>query len=181
MTAEEEFVEFAGGISPRLQGMAFLLCGDWHTAEDLVQATLAKVFVSWRRIRRQETAHAYATRTLVNTYLAHKRLKGTGEIPTSELPERAAELPAPETRMVVLAALATLPPKGRAVVVLRYWADLSVDQVAAALGCSPGAVKSQSARALDKLRGVLGDATTESGAHCRPLGARHEARDARHG
>ena len=119
MTAEEEFVEFAGGISPRLQGMAFLLCGDWHTAEDLVQATLAKVFVSWRRIRRQETAHAYATRTLVNTYLAHKRLKGTGEIPTSELPERAAELPAPETRMVVLAALATLPPKGRAVVVLR--------------------------------------------------------------
>jgi len=181
VTAEEEFVEFAGSISPRLQGMAFLLCGDWHTAEDLVQATLAKVFVSWRRIRRQETAHAYATRTLVNTYLAHKRLKGTGEIPTSELPERAAELPAPETRMVVLAALATLPPKGRAVVVLRYWADLSVDQVAAALGCSPGAVKSQSARALDKLRGVLGDATTESGAHCRPPGARHEAREARHG
>jgi RNA polymerase sigma-70 factor (sigma-E family) len=181
VTAEEEFVEFAGGISPRLQGMAFLLCGDWHTAEDLVQATLAKVFVSWRRIRRRETAHAYATRTLVNTYLAHKRLKRTGEIPTSELPERAAELPAPETRMVVLAALATLPPKGRAVVVLRYWADLSIDQVAAALGCSPGAVKSQSARALDKLRGVLGDAITESGAHCRPPGARHEAREARHG
>ena len=160
MTAEEEFVEFAGAVSARLQGMAFLLCGDWHTAEDLVQATLVKVFVSWRRIRRQETAHAYATRTLVNTYLAHKRLRRTGEIPTSELPERAAELPALETRMVVLAALATLPPRGRAVVVLRYWADLSVDQVAAVLGCSPGAVKSQSARALGKLRGVLGDATT---------------------
>jgi RNA polymerase sigma-70 factor (sigma-E family) len=181
VTAEEEFVEFAEGISARLQGMAFLLCGDWHTAEDLVQATLAKVFVSWRRIRQQETAHAYATRTLVNTHLAHKRLKRTGEIPTSELPERAAELPAPETRMVVLAALAALPPKGRAVVVLRYWADLSVDQVAAVLGCSPGAVKSQSARGLDKLRGVLGDATTESSAHGRPPGARHEARDARHG
>jgi len=181
VTAEEEFVEFAGAVSPRLQGMAFLLCGDWHTAEDLVQATLVKVFVSWRRIRRQETAHAYATRTLVNTYLAHKRLRRTGEIPTSELPERAAELPSPETRMVVLAALATLPPKGRAVVVLRYWADLSVDQVAAVLGCSPGAVKSQSARALDKLRGVPGDATTETGTHGRPPEARHEERDARHG
>ena len=181
MTAEEEFVEFAGAVSPRLQAMAFLLCGDWHTAEDLAQATLAKVFVSWRKIRRQETAHAYATRTLVNTYLAHKRLKRTGEIPTSELPERAAELPAPETRMVVLAALATLPPRGRAVVVLRYWADLSVDQVAAVLGCSPGAVKSQSARALDKLRGALGDAITEPGAHGRPPEERHEAGGARHG
>ena len=156
MAAEEEFVEFAGAVSSRLQGVAFLLCGDWHTAEDLVQAMLVKVFVSWRRIGRQETAHAYAARTLVNTYLAHKRLRRTGEIPTGGLPERAAGLPAPETRMVVLAALATLPPKGRAAVVLRYWADLSVDQVAAVLGCSPGAVKSQSARALDKLRGVPG-------------------------
>jgi DNA-directed RNA polymerase specialized sigma24 family protein len=95
MTAEEEFVEFAGAVSPRLQGMAVLLCGDWHTAEDLVQATLVKVFVSWRRVRGQETAHAYATRTLVNTYLAHKRLRRTGEIPTSELPEQAAEPVAP--------------------------------------------------------------------------------------
>jgi len=181
VTAEEEFVEFAGAVAPRLQGMAFLLCGDWHTAEDLVQATLVKVFVSWRRIRRQEAAHAYATRALVNTYLAHKRLRRSAEIPTSELPERAAEPPAPETRMVVLAALATLPPKGRAVVVLRYWADLSVDQVAAVLGCSPGAVKSQNARALDKLRSVLGDTTTESGVHGRPAEARREEKDTRHG
>src|SRR5215468_2636352 len=111
VTGEEEFVEFAGAVSARLQGMAFLLCGDWHTAEDLVQATLVKVFVSWRRIRRQETAHAYATRTLVNTHLAHKRLKRTGEIPTSELPERAAELAAPETRIVVLAALREEPKR----------------------------------------------------------------------
>ena len=87
----------------------------------------------------------------------------------------------PEIRIVELAAPAILPPKGRAIVVLRYWADLSADQVAAVLGCSPGAVKSQSARALDKLRGVLGDGTTESGAHGRPPEARHEARDARHG
>src|SRR5262245_28023620 len=181
VTGEEEFVEFAGAVSARLQGMAFLLCGDWHTAEDLVQATLVKVFVSWRRIRRQETAHAYATRTLVNTYLAHKRLRRTGEIPTSELPERPAEPTAPEMQMVVLAALAGLPPKGRAVVVLRYWADLSVDQVAAVLGCSPGAVKSQSVRALGKLRAVLGDAIPELRAGGRLAGEPHEARDAPHG
>lgn len=72
-------------------------------------------------------------------------------------------------RLLILAAFAI------------YWADLSVDQVAGVLGCSPGAVKSQSARALDKLRGVLGDVTTESGAPGRPPEARHEGRDARHG
>jgi hypothetical protein len=70
VTSAEEFIEFATAASSQLQRTAFLLCGDWHTAEDLVQATLAKVFVSWRRIRRRDAAHAYATRTLVNTYLA---------------------------------------------------------------------------------------------------------------
>jgi RNA polymerase sigma-70 factor (sigma-E family) len=133
VTPAEEFVEFAAAASARLRRMAFLLCGDWHAAEDLVQTTLAKVFVSWRTIRRHDAAHAYATRTLVNTYLADKRLKRSAEILTSELPERSIQPPMPETRIVVLNALAALPPKSRAVVVLRYWADLSVDQVAAML------------------------------------------------
>jgi RNA polymerase sigma-70 factor (sigma-E family) len=181
VTSEQEFTEFAVATSPRLRRAAFLLCGDWHTAEDLVQTTLTKVFVSWRRIRRQDAAPAYAARTLVNTYLTDKRLKRSGEVSTDRLPERPAESPAPETRIVVLDALATLPAKGRAVVVLRYWADMSVDQVAAALGCSPGNVKSQSARALDKLRVVLGDAMTESGSPGRPAEERHEAKDAPHG
>jgi DNA-directed RNA polymerase specialized sigma24 family protein len=92
-----------------------------------------------------------------------------------------AEAPAPKTRMVLLDALATLPPRSRAVVVLRYWADLSVDQAAAVLGCSPGNVKSQSARALDRLRAVLGDAMTEFGPPGRPREERYERRDAPHG
>lgn len=163
MTSELEFTEFAVAASPRLRRAAFLLCGDWHTAEDLVQTTMTKVFVSWRKIRRQDAAHAYAARTLVNTYLTDKRLKRSGEVSTDKLPERPAELPAPETRIVVIDALAMLPPKSRAVVVLRYWADMSVEQAAAVLGCSPGNVKSQRARALDKLRVILGDAMTESG------------------
>ena len=181
MTSAEEFSEFAETTSPRLRRMAFLLCGDWHTAEDLAQTALAKVFVSWRKIRRQDAVHAYATRTLVNTYLADRRLKRNGEVLRSWLPEPLADAPAPETRMMLLDALATLPPRSRAVVVLRYWADLSVDQAAAVLGCSPGNVKSQSARALDKLRAVLGDTMIESGSPARPREERYETRDAWHG
>src|SRR5262249_29209971 len=84
-------------------------------------------------------------------------------------PDSPVMLPAPETRMVVLDALATLPPRSRAVVVLRYWVDLSVDQAADVLGCSPGTVKTLGARALDKLRGVLGDALTDPVADPEPL------------
>jgi RNA polymerase sigma-70 factor (sigma-E family) len=165
----EEFTEFAAVISPRLRRTAFLLCGDWHTAEDLTQTTLVKVLGSWRRIRQRDAADSYATRTLVNTYLADKRRKRIGEVLTDTLPERPVQAEAPEVRLVVLDALATLPPSARAVVVLRYWSDLSVEQVAAMLGCSEGNVKSQSARALDKLRVLLGDAA-EAG----PVGRRPE-------
>jgi RNA polymerase sigma-70 factor (sigma-E family) len=161
VTPTEEFVEFAHAAAPRLRRTAFLLCGDWHTAEDLSQSALAKVFVSWRRIRRREAAFAYATRTLVNTYLADQRLRRVDEVLTSSLPDRPAEDTGPENRMLVLSALAALPAKARAVVVLRYWEDLSIDQAAQVLGCTPGNIKSQSARALDKLRAGLGAA--ESG------------------
>lgn len=181
MTPDEEFAEFAEAASPQLRRTAFLLCGNWHTAEDLVQTTLAKVFVSWRKIRRRDAVRAYAARTLVNSYLADKRLKRTAEVVTDRFPERPVEPHAPETRMVVLGALATLPPRARAVVVLRYWEDLSVEQVATVLGCSPGNVKSLAAGALGKLRAVLDEALTgydgaEGGAE-----EPHEVRDTRHG
>jgi RNA polymerase sigma-70 factor (sigma-E family) len=170
VTSAEEFIEFAAVTSPRLRRTAFLLCGDWHTAEDLAQATLIKMFASWRRVSRKDAADAYATRTLVHTYLADRRRKRVGEILTDTLPERPVQPQAPETRMVVLDALATLPPRARAVVVLRYWSDLSVEQVAAMLDCSAGNVKRQSARALDKLRILLGDAAAEIG----PVGQQDE-------
>lgn len=155
MTSGEEFAEFAEAAFPQLRRTAFLLCGNWHTAEDLVQTTLARVFVSWRKIRRRDAVRAYAARTLVNTYLAEKRSKRSTEILTDQFPEHPVEPHAPETRMVVLGVLATLPPRARAVVVLRYWEDLSVDQVAVMLGCSPGNVKSLAAGALGKLRAVV--------------------------
>jgi RNA polymerase sigma-70 factor (sigma-E family) len=156
VTYATEFAEFASAASPRLRRTAFLLCGNWHTAEDLAQTALAKVYASWPRIRRQDAVHAYATRTLVNAYLADRRLRRNGEILTDRLPDRPAGGPAPETRIVVLDALATLPPRSRAVVILRYWADFNVEQAAAALGCSPGTVKSQTARALSRLKDALG-------------------------
>jgi hypothetical protein len=97
----------------------------------------------------------------VNCYLAGRRRKRATELLLSRPPDRAVEPQAPELRLLVLDALATLPPRARAVVVLRYWEDLSVEQVAHLLGCSPGNVKSQSARSLDKLRAVLADAAPE--------------------
>jgi RNA polymerase sigma-70 factor (sigma-E family) len=154
---EDEFAEFAVAASPRLLRAAYLLCGNRHTAEDLAQTTLAKVFASWWRISNQQAVHAYATRTLVNTYLGDKRKKSSREVVTSELPEAAIDSPAPELRMMVLDALATLPPRARAIVVLRYWADMSVEEVADVLGCSEGNVKSQCSRALARLRVVLSE------------------------
>jgi RNA polymerase sigma-70 factor (sigma-E family) len=172
VTATEEFTEFAAGAALRLRRTAFLLCGDWHTAEDLTQTTLTRMFVSWRRISRQDAVYAYASRTLVNSYLSDRRRRGR-EVLTSWVPETAAEPQGCELRMMVLDALATLPPKTRAVVVMRYWADLSVEQVADLLGCSAGNVKSQSARGLDKLRAVLEEDGTQTG--------RRKKRDSRNG
>ena len=163
MTPPDEFAEFAAAISARLRRTAFLLCGDWHTAEDLAQTTLTKLFVRWRRIQRRDEAQAYAMRTLLNTYLADRRRKRNGELLTAQLPERPLADQAPEVRIMVFDALAALPPRARAVVVLRYWADMSVEQVADLLGCSVGNVKSQSARGLEKLRPLLGDAAADLG------------------
>jgi RNA polymerase sigma-70 factor (sigma-E family) len=177
VASAEEFVQFAEAMSPQLRRTAFLLCGDWHTAEDLAQTALAKVFVSWRRIRRQDAVHSYTTRTLINTYLADKRLKRTGELLTGWLPERPVQAPGPETRVMLLDALATLPPRTRAVVVLRYWADLSVEQVADVMGCSTGNVKSLSARGLDKLRVVLGETMAEFGSPARPAAEPNQSGD----
>jgi RNA polymerase sigma-70 factor (sigma-E family) len=157
MTATD--VEFAEAVAPRLVRTAYWLCGNWHTAEDLTQTTLAKVFVSWRRISRRNAVQAYTMRTLLNTYLAEDRRRSYGEVLTGDLPESPTQPFSPETRMAVLDALAMLPAKARAVVVLRYWADYSLEETAAILGCSVGNVKSQSARALDKLRLLLDDAT----------------------
>jgi RNA polymerase sigma factor (sigma-70 family) len=143
-------------------GPAYLLSGNWHTAEDLAQTTLARVFASWRPDSPSGCGSAYALRTLLNVYLAENRRRRPAEVLTGDLPERPVPALAPETRMAVLDALSMLPAKARAVVVLRYWSDFGVEETPAILDCSVGNVKSQSARALGKLRVLLSDAEADS-------------------
>ena len=154
-SAEVEFVEFADAASAQLRRTAFCCAETGIRRRIWRRRRWRRCSCPWRKIRRRGAEHAYAHRILVNTYLDGTRLKRSGEILTDRFPDRAAEPQALETRLVVLAALDTLPAKARAVVVLRYWEDLSIEQVADVLGCSPGNVKSHSARALEKLRQVL--------------------------
>jgi RNA polymerase sigma-70 factor (sigma-E family) len=179
----DEFTAFADAASSSLLGTAFLLCGDWHTAEDLTQTTLAKLFASWHRIRDKNAVHAYARRTLLNTYLVDCRRKHRREVLTGDAERLAdrAESPDPELRLALTDALGTLAPRARAVVVLRYWEDMSVDQVAALLGCSPGNVKSQSARALEKLRQLLDDPCATAAPSGERTGAKRGSRRVRNG
>ncbi len=185
-SVDDEFTTFAAMASGSLLGTAFLLCGDWHTAEDLTQTTLAKVFAAWRRISSRDAVLAYSRRTLLNTYFVYCRRRRRGEVLTGDpaaLSGPVVPPHAPELRLALMDALAQLPPRARAVVVLRYWEDMSIEQVAALLGCSAGNVKSQSSRALDKLRLLLGDADTGTGAPPPPPLAtdRRDPREVRNG
>ena len=151
---DAEFEAFVRRHRAQLVGTARLLtAGDGHLAEDLVQTTLVKVYLAWGRASQQPAA--YARRTLVNCLTDHRRRPFfRREHGAVSLPEAPVEDPAmvdPE----LVAALAELPPRQRAAVVLRHVHDLSVDEVADALNCSTGTVKSQTARGLDKLRALL--------------------------
>lgn len=154
---EHEFAQYVAGRSLVLRRTAFLLCGDWHRAEDLTQTALTKLYVAWRRISRRESVDAYARRTLVNTYLDETRRPWRREQAGGYLPDRADRPEQTDDRLMLMSALAGLAPTQRAVVVLRFWEDLSVAETAAALGIREGTVKSASARGLAALREVLQD------------------------
>ncbi|KRB80263.1 hypothetical protein ASE01_01870 [Nocardioides sp. Root190] len=158
MRDEEEFVAFAQGARARLRRTAYLMCGDWERASDHVQEALIRVYVAWPRLERAGREHAYARRAVVSVVLDHARRRSSSEV----VREADAERPAPgdfaelvTARAALMEALADLPPRQRACVVLRYFEDLSVADTAAALGCSQGTVKSQTARALDTLRSTF--------------------------
>lgn len=153
---DAEFTEYAMARTARLRETAYLLCGDWHRAQDLVQATLAKLYVAWPRLERGEEFDAYARRVLTNEFLGQQRRRSSSERVTDELPESAARSEEHELRLTLLEALARLSPSRRAVVVLRYWEDHSVETVADMLGMSTSAVKSATLRAVAELRSMLG-------------------------
>ncbi|MER5750054.1 SigE family RNA polymerase sigma factor [Streptomyces sp. NPDC002088] len=152
---EAQYEEFVRARWSRLVRTAYLLTGDAHHAEDLTQTALAKAYRSWRRVSRSDNPEAYVRRMLVSCNSDRFRKRRVAEALTSVPPERAGRDEAVgrvDERGALLAALAELPPRQRAVVVMRYWEDLSEAEVADVLGCSPGTVKSQASKALAKLR-----------------------------
>jgi len=144
---------------------AFLLCGDWHLAEDLTQIAFTKLYLAWSRLERHEALDAYVRRVLLRAFLDERRRPWRREhatTPDSPLFDSTAPEPASsDERDVLMAALARLPKRRRAVVVLRDWEDLSIEQVAEILGCSTGTVRSQASRGLCDLRLMLDDRVPE--------------------
>lgn len=151
---DTEFVEFAGTATPRLLRLGWLLTGDRHRAQDLVQSTLVRAYTSWHRIE-DEDAFAYARRILVNLHTDWLRRRFWLERPVPELPEeqprgdRHGEI---DLRLALVAALQSLSRRERSVVVLRYYMDLSEAETAETLGLGVGTVKSLAWRGLRKLR-----------------------------
>lgn len=173
--ADSEPRGFREYVAARRQGLlatAYVLTGSQHGAEDLVQATLVKVWPRWNRVAEAGDPDAYVRKALLNTFLSWRRRDGGREIPSEDI----ASLPSPRAgldgdsgsgsgsgvagnaltgvldRIVVRELLHALPRRQRAVVVLRYFADLTEAQIAEAMGCSVGTVKSQHAKALTTLR-----------------------------
>jgi len=158
---DAEFGEYLSSRAVVMRRTAFLLCGgDWHRAEDLVQLTLTKIYVAWPRIRRDGSIDAYSRKIMARAAIDDsRRAYRRREAVVDALPDLEATPPAGvEDAVDVRRALARLPAGQRAVVVLRYWEDLSVAETAEALGKSEGTIKSQSAKGLAALRRLLAPA-----------------------
>ncbi|MBD0672254.1 MULTISPECIES: SigE family RNA polymerase sigma factor [Streptomycetaceae] len=161
---DEDFQAFAAGRARPLYRSACLLTGgDTHLAEDLVQEALGRIYVQWHRTswfgakRRIDNPAGYAHTVLVRAFLSHRGRRSSGERPVDAVPDGAAPQGDPELRLTLVDALGRLTPRDRAVLVLRYWEDRSVEETAAILQSTPGAVRTQSFRALGRIRTVLGD------------------------
>ncbi|MGI5512341.1 SigE family RNA polymerase sigma factor [Streptomyces sp. CA-106131] len=153
---EREFREFAEARQAQLRRSAYLLCGDWHQAQDLTQTALMKLYAAWGRVSRDGNVDAYARTILARTFIDEQRKGGWREEPVSEPPDAPSTVSAtPELRLMMQEALTELPPRYRAVLVLRFWEDWTVEQTAHALRVTPGTVKSQSARGLTRLREIV--------------------------
>ena len=169
MSIDDDFADFVNARWGSLYRLAYLLTASPASAEDLLQTTLEKAYMNWSRIGRMEYAEAYVRRMLANTLVSSRRRKWHGEQPWSEPPETGVdsdELPILD-RHLLWPLVCALPTRQRAVIVLRYYEDLSEAQIADVLGCAPGTVKSQSSAAVRALRRALaatgiGEAVGES-------------------
>ena len=154
---EAEYTDYIQGRLPSLRRVAYLLCQDWQRADDLVQTAITRLYTHWGRARNAASIDAYARTILIRTFLAERRSAWSRRVTLfSAYPELPGAAGAdPDARLDVRAALASLPPRQRATLVLRFYCDLPVEETAAELGCAPGTVKSQTAKGLSALRRAL--------------------------
>lgn len=163
---EQEFVEYFAARRDAVRRTAFLLCGDWHRADDLAQTAFVALHRHWRKVRDKQALDAYVRRTLVRAVIDESRRPWRRERFVDAVGEDTGE-PARgtdalgdgvATRQALLDGLRRVPPRQRAVLVLRFLEGMDVTGTAEVLGCTEGTVKSQTARGLDALRAALGDA-----------------------
>ena len=153
---DDEFADFVATREASLRRLAILLCQDWHRADDLVQVAITKLYVHWPKAKAADSMDAYVRAIVVREFLDERRSSWIRRVTlTSQLPDRPAAGADPETSLDMQAAIAGLPPRQRATLILRFYCDLSVEQAAQVLGCTPGTVKSQTAKALASLRIAL--------------------------
>ncbi|MEU2994799.1 SigE family RNA polymerase sigma factor [Streptomyces griseoincarnatus] len=157
---EESFAQYVRGARPALRRNAFVLVGDWFTADDLVQQTLIVLYRRWERLEQHDALSGYARTVMVRLFISERRAhRWTRELLHDSPPDSQ---PAPEEaarvgdRIMLLGVLATLTPKQRSLVYLRYWEDLSIEETAQIMDCSPATVRSSASRTLRILRQRLG-------------------------
>lgn len=169
---EAAYTAYVAARLPWLRRVAFLLCRDWHRADDLVQTTVTKLYAGWGRVGRMENLDGYARKVLINSYLAEQRSPWWKRVAPhgAAIEGGVTGQPDLESALDLRAALRTLAPRQRATLVLRYYEQLSVEETAHALGCSTGNVKSQTARALATLRRTLGEAEADQDPPTEPQG-----------
>lgn len=161
---DEEFTHFVTARMRSMRRVAYLLCQDWQRADDLVQTTITRLYVRWDRARAMEHTDAYARAILVREYLSEQRSGWARRVNLdAPLPETAGRVTDSDAVLDMRAALAALPPRQRATLVLRFYCDLNVEQTAELLGCSAGTVKSQTAKGIGALRGRLQAGSDQDG------------------
>jgi RNA polymerase sigma-70 factor (sigma-E family) len=156
---DDEYTEYISARMMSLRRTAYLLCQDWHRADDLVQAAITKLYVHWSRARAADHIDAYARTVLVHEFIGERRSAWARRVRLDgQVTSAGAGLADYDALLDLRAALAAVPPRQRATLVLRFYCDLNVEQTAQVLSCSPGTVKSQTVKGLAALRRALNPA-----------------------
>ena len=175
----DDFAAYAAASIPSLRRLALLLCRNWHDADDLVQTALSKLCQHWYRAAAADSTDAYVRAILVREFVRGRRTAWARRVRVTDQPP---EIRAPAADLDAVAdlqaAMTVLAPRQRAVLVLRYYCDLDVTQTAQALGCTPGTIKSQTAKALATLRRTL-ERSSEPADTIRPATTRPAGRTER--